>query len=44
MASTMPKVVGFENGLLTALSDTELGEMIEFIEDEIAKSKEPATG
>jgi hypothetical protein len=36
----MPKIVGLDSNPLTALSDKELSEMIEFIENEIAKSKD----
>jgi hypothetical protein len=36
----MPKIVGLDSNPLTALSDKELSEMIEFIEKEIAKSKD----
>jgi hypothetical protein len=42
VASTMPKIVGFDSNPLTGLSDRELSEMIEFIENEIAKTKESA--
>jgi hypothetical protein len=41
VASTMPKLVGFDSDPLTGLSDTELREYLEFIDIEIAKSKEP---
>jgi len=38
------KLVGFESNPLTALSDRELSEILEFLDKEIAKSKEsPAT-
>ena len=41
VASTMPKLVGFDSDPLTALSDRELSEIIEYLDKEIAKSKEP---
>ena len=41
VASTMPKLVGFDSDPLTALSDAELREILEFLDKEIAKSKEP---
>ncbi len=44
VASTMPKLVGLDSDPLTALSDAELREILEFLDKEIAKSKEATIG